>query len=178
MATRYPDVTFRALTADDLPTLHEWLSRPHVAEWWDEQGSYDELERDYAPSIAGVGPVHCYVVVRGDADIGFIQSYVPADCHDDGWWLEEFDRGVRGIDQFLADPAQLGQGLGTQMIRAFVAQLFADTSVTRIQADPSPTNARAIRCYKRVGFRAAREVDTPDGRALLMVCDRTGLNRT
>lgn len=29
-----------------------------------------------------------------------------------------------------------------------------------------------VRCFARAGFRAAREVDTPDGRALLMYHDR------
>ena len=80
---------------------------------------------------------------------------------------------MRGIDQFLANAQQLGQGLGTAMVRAFVAKLFGDdTMVTRIQTDPSPRNARAIRYYEKAGFRARAEVETPDGRSWLMFCDR------
>jgi aminoglycoside 6'-N-acetyltransferase len=37
--------------------------------------------------------------------------------------------------------------------------------------DPNPGNPRAIRAYEKAGFRRAREVDTPDGRALLMIRD-------
>ncbi len=91
---------------------------------------------------------------------------------DGGWWEDETDPGVRGIDQFLADGARLGQGLGTRMVSAFVRRLFEDREVTRVQTDPDPHNARAIRCYEKVGFRALREVATPAGRALLMVVDR------
>jgi ribosomal protein S18 acetylase RimI-like enzyme len=58
------------------------------------------------------------------------------------------------------------------MVRAFVARLFADPAVTRVQTDPSPDNGRAIRCYAKAGFHPVGEVDTPDGRALLMVCER------
>jgi RimJ/RimL family protein N-acetyltransferase len=89
-----------------------------------------------------------------------------------GWWEQETDPGARGIDQFLANPEQLGQGLGTAMISAFVNQLFQDPTVTKVQTDPSPKNERAIRCYRRVGFVEAGEVITPDGLALLMVKQR------
>ena len=27
-------ITFRALTADDLPLVVRWLNTPHVREWW------------------------------------------------------------------------------------------------------------------------------------------------
>ena len=103
--------------------------------------------------------------------IGFAQSYVSMGAGD-GWWEEITDPGVRGIDQFLCEEADLGKGLGTRMVTAFVAMLFADAAVTRIQTDPRPSNARAIRCYEKAGFRAVRTIVTPDGEALYMVQDR------
>jgi RimJ/RimL family protein N-acetyltransferase len=45
-------------------------------------------------------------------------------------------------------------------------------ALTRVQTDPDPGNVRAIRCYEDAGLRAVGEVDTPDGRALLMMCTR------
>ena len=35
--------------------------------------------------------------------------------------------------------------------------------------EPDPANARAIGAYEKAGFVRDHEVDTPDGRALLMV---------
>jgi RimJ/RimL family protein N-acetyltransferase len=102
--------------------------------------------------------------------IGFIQCYV-AMGSGDGWWEEETDPGVRGIDQFLAHPEQLNQGMGRAMMRAFLARLFADPQVTAVQTDPDPLNERAIRSYVGAGFRPVGEVATPDGRALLMRCE-------
>lgn len=61
---------------------------------------------------------------------------------------------------------------GTAMVRAFVRRLLDDPAVTRVQTDPAPTNLRAIRCYEKAGFLAVGEIDTPDGRALLMICER------
>lgn len=113
----------------------------------------------------------CYIAESDGVKTGFIQSYTPSAFHDDGWWLDEHDPSVRGIDQYLANANQLGQGLGSSMMRAFVAKLFKDPSVTRIQADPDPTNGRAIRAYEKAGFRAHGQIVTPDGPALLMYCE-------
>ncbi|MBA3670670.1 MAG: GNAT family N-acetyltransferase [Gemmatimonadaceae bacterium] len=152
--------------------LHEWLSRPHVSEWWDGTPTFAGVVADFTPSIRG-GVAHwCYIVMADGAPLGFIQAYSPVAFHDDGWWLDEHDPGVRGIDQFLAESALLGRGLGSAMVRAFVAKLFADPAITRIQTDPEPGNGRAIRCYEKAGFRAAGEIDTKDGPALLMYCER------
>ena len=165
-------IEFRPLTAADLTLLHEWLLRPHVAEWWPFGTTLEEVRDEYGDCVTGADPTRCYIAYADGAPIGFIQAYSPVQAHADGWWLDEHDPNVRGIDQFLANADQLDRGLGTRMIRAFVDRLFDDPSVTRIQTDPDPRNARAIRCYQKVGFRAARVLDTPDGPALLMYCDR------
>jgi aminoglycoside 6'-N-acetyltransferase Ib len=164
-------VSFRPLTLTDLPRLYEWLQRPHVAQWWGPPASLDEVEQEFRPLIGDDSTTRPYIVLGDGTPIGYIQSYV-AMGSGDGWWPDEQEPGVRGIDQFLAHAEQLGRGLGSAMVRAFVRQLFADPAVTRIQTDPSPENGRAIRCYEKAGFHAVGEVDTPDGRALLMVCDR------
>ncbi|MBV9880291.1 MAG: GNAT family N-acetyltransferase [Gemmatirosa sp.] len=172
MADAAPAVTFRPLTPADLPMLHEWLGRPHVAEWWGPVSSRAEVEAEFLPlTTAGDSSTRAYVALLGDVPIGYVQSYV-AMGSDDGWWPDETDPGVRGIDQYLAEGASLGRGLGTAMVRAFVDQLLADPAVTRVQTDPDPANGRAVRCYEKAGFRRVGEVDTPDGRALLMVCER------
>ena len=162
-------ITFGKLERRDLPTVVEWLARPHVAEWW---GDGDDFEEDYAPVIAGDVPTEAFIASAGADLIGFIQSYRATGFHDEGWWLDEHDPGVHGIDQFLADGARLGQGLGTAMITAFLARLFRDPAVSRVQTDPSPLNGRAIRCYEKCGFRRHGEIITLDGPALLMYCER------
>jgi RimJ/RimL family protein N-acetyltransferase len=166
-----PVISFRPLVASDLPMLHEWLQRSHVSEWWGNPTPYADVEREYLPSITGESTTQAYIAFLENEPIGFIQSYIVMGSGD-GWWEEETDPGARGIDQFLCNSDQLGQGLGTAMISAFVNQLFQDPTVTKVQLDPSPKNERAIRCYRRVGFVDVGEVITPDGQALLMVKQR------
>ncbi|PIF78701.1 aminoglycoside 6'-N-acetyltransferase/aminoglycoside 6'-N-acetyltransferase-1b [Variovorax sp. 54] len=166
-------ISFRPLHASDFAMLHDWLCRPHVAEWWMPVPTLAEVEADFTPMLAPDSTDRGYVALRDGQPLGFIQSYVVVGSGD-GWWEDERDPGARGIDQFLAHADQLNRGLGSAMVRAFTDQLFADPAVTRIQTDPSPRNARAIRSYAKAGFRALGEVVTPDGPALLMVRERGG----
>jgi RimJ/RimL family protein N-acetyltransferase len=164
-------LSFRPLTPGDLPVLHEWLSRPHVVQWWGDPGPLSEVESDYLPTTQPGSKTRGYIALQGEEPIGFIQSYVVIGSGD-GWWEGEADPGARGIDQFLANADQLGRGLGSAMVRAFVELLFSDPAVTKVQTDPSPDNQRAIRSYRRAGFVATGEVVTPDGPAFLMMASR------
>jgi RimJ/RimL family protein N-acetyltransferase len=163
--------TFKPLCRDDLAMLHEWLQRPHVKKWWNEPSSLAQFQHDYLLPGLDESSTRAYIAILEGSPIGFIQSYV-VKTSADGWWENETDPGARGIDQFLANADQLGQGIGSSLIRAFIEQLFKDPSVTTVQTDPSPGNERAIRCYRRAGFVAVGTVDTPDGPALLMRIDR------
>jgi hypothetical protein len=113
-----------------------------------------------------------YVAMLGAEPIGYAQSYVALGSGG-GYWEEESDPGVRGIDQFLANLLQLNRGFGTQLVLTLVEHLFADTSVTKIQTDPSPRNSRAINCYRKAGFTVEKEILTPDGPALYMTHTRS-----
>ncbi|WP_062471442.1 GNAT family N-acetyltransferase [Variovorax boronicumulans] len=166
-----PSISFRPLQSTDFAMLQDWLCRPHVAEWWTPVPTLAEVEADFTPMLAPDSPDRGYIALYDGQPLGFIQSYVVMGSGD-GWWEDERDPGARGIDQFLAQADQLNRGLGSAMVRAFTAQLFADPAVTRIQTDPSPRNARAIRSYAKAGFHALGEVTTPDGPALLMVRER------
>jgi AacA4 family aminoglycoside N(6')-acetyltransferase len=170
------EVTFRPMRDEDLPMLQAWIGRPHVREWWAGEEAdmpFEEFRAHYLPRVMAEENVTPYIVTLDGRPIGFAQSYV-AMGSGDGWWENVADPGVRGIDQFLCEVSDLGKGLGTRMVKAFVAQLFADPAVTRLQTDPDPRNARAIRCYEKAGFRAVDTIVTPDGPALYMVQDRAG----
>src|SRR4051812_42221379 len=145
-----PVFSFQPLTPADFPLLHEWLNRAHVKEWWHDPGDLDSVRETFGADLES--PMIAMFLAHLDGDpIGYIQVYRVMGA-DPEWWLEETDPGARGIDQFLANAEQLGQGLGSRMVREFVARLFADPEVSQVQTDPSPNNARAIRAYEKAGF--------------------------
>jgi AacA4 family aminoglycoside N(6')-acetyltransferase len=172
-------VTLRLMTERDVPMLHEWLNRPHIVEWWggeEERPELDEVYKQYMPRVLAEESVTPYIAMLGNEPIGYAQSYVALGSGD-GWWEEETDPGVRGIDQSLANPAQLNKGFGTMLVRALADLLFSDPSVTKIQTDPAPGNHRAIHCYEKAGFVQEKVITTPDGQAVYMVQSRQAYER-
>jgi aminoglycoside 6'-N-acetyltransferase len=74
------------------------------------------------------------------------------------------------MDQFIGEADMIGRGRGSALIRNFVEHLTL-SGTPRVMTDPDPANGRAVRAYENAGFEKVGLVDTPDGRALLMVHD-------
>jgi AacA4 family aminoglycoside N(6')-acetyltransferase len=166
-------VRLRLMTEADLPMLHDWLNRPHIVEWWGgERPSLQEVLAKYRPRVMlEQDRVTPYIGMLGDQPFAYAQSYVALGSGG-GWWEDETDPGVRGIDQSIADPDLLGRGLGTRLVRAMVEMLLRDPQVTAVQTDRAPDNPRAIRCYEKAGFRRVKDIVTPDGPAVYMRVER------
>jgi aminoglycoside 6'-N-acetyltransferase len=158
------DYTFRPLSVADLPTLCRWLAMPHVRQWWgDPEKQFGLVSEDMDhPSMQQ------FIVASGESPFAYLQCYDPAAWPDNGFGKQP--DGARGVDQFIGEPHMVGRGHGSALIRAFVMDLLQQ-GAPRVITDPDPQNRRAIRAYKKAGFREDRLVDTPDGRAMLMVCD-------
>ena len=174
MYTKNAAIVLRLMTESDLPMLHAWLNRPHIVEWWggeDKRPTLGEVLEHYSPRVLAEQAVVPYIAMLDDEPIGYAQSYTALGSGD-GWWEDETDPGVRGIDQSLANPSQLNKGLGTTLVRSLVELLFSDPAVSKIQTDPSPNNHRAIRCYEKAGFAQDKIILTPDGPAVYMVQTR------
>lgn len=179
MPMRRNPVALRLMTEADLVMLHDWLNRPHIVEWWggeEARPTLQEVRQRYLPRILAAESVTPYIAMLDGIPIGYAQSYVALGSGD-GWWEGETDPGVRGIDQSLADPSQLGKGRGSMVAGALVDLLFQDPQVTKIQTDPSPNNLRAIRCYEKAGFVRVKTISTPDGPAVYMVQTRRSYER-
>lgn len=153
---------FRPMSARDLAMVCAWQMAPHVQEWWDDDpitlASEDEPALDQ------------YVVAVDGRPFAYLQCYLQSAYPENG--LGTHPAGTRGIDQFIDAPDMVGRGHGSAFIRTFVDGLLT-AGVRRVITDPSLANARAIRACVKAGFHSDREVDTPDGRALVMIRDNS-----
>lgn len=131
-------VRLRPLVESDRAALIEVLSDPTVVEWWDTRGaehSVDEL-------LAGE-PGWLVFGIEVDGEFaGSIQA------------TEESDPDYRhaGIDIFMSARFQ-GRGIGTDAVRTLARWLIEERGHHRLTIDPAAANARAIRTYKKVGFK-------------------------
>jgi aminoglycoside 6'-N-acetyltransferase len=154
---------FRPMSAADLPTIQRWLKTPHVREWWHDAAAQFELVRGDLDH-----PDMAQFIVTADArEFAYLQCY-NLSAWDTG--LGPQPEGTRGLDQFIGEADLLDRGHGSAFIRLFADRLLA-SGIPRVVIDPDPANTRAIRAYEKAGFYRDRIVDTPDGPALLMICD-------
>jgi aminoglycoside 6'-N-acetyltransferase len=143
-------LTLRPATVDDAAVVLEILSQPEVSQWWPGE-TLDSLRTTLTSTDE-----HSFLVIEGDRPVGFIQYY------------EHLDAEYRhaGIDIALHPDAH-GRGLGTDAVRTLARHLVGERGHHRLIIDPAAANARAIRCYEKVGFRAVgvmREYERgPDG---------------
>lgn len=161
-------IDFLTLEESHIPLLLKWLKEPHVAEFWQETDDVTEFREKFLNKLPE-GGVSAFVIAVDSKPIGYIQYYEA--CKVGGGWWPDADNGTFGIDQFIGEPNMIGKGLGTEIIKRFVANIFLLTKATNVITDPEPKNKRAIRAYEKAGFRAIGEIKTPDGQALLMRID-------
>ncbi len=155
---------FRPMSADHLPMVRGWLAAPHVRAWWgDAEEQFALVSGDLTDPA-----IDQFIVAVGERPFAYLQCYEQSAWPENGLGIHP--PGTRGIDQFIGEPDMVGRGHGSAFIRTFVDNLLA-LGVPRVLTDPDPANARAVGAYQRAGFRRDREVDTPEGRALLMIRD-------
>jgi aminoglycoside 6'-N-acetyltransferase len=138
-------VKLRPATPDDLELLRRWDEQPHVvASKGDDDWQWEsELARnpDWREQL---------IAETDGRAIGFVQIIDP--CREDSQYWGCVKEGRRAIDIWLGDPADLGKGYGTAIMKLAIERCFADPEVATVLVDPMASNNRAHRFYERLGF--------------------------
>jgi aminoglycoside 6'-N-acetyltransferase len=139
-------VRLRPAVPGDLELLRSWDEQPHViaSDPNDDWNWEVELHRnpDWREQL----------IAEGDGrPIGFVQIIDPA--REESRYWGDAPPGLRAIDIWIGDAADLGKGYGTRIMRLLLARCFADPGVSAVLIDPLASNVRAHRFYERLGFR-------------------------
>lgn len=139
-------IALRPATPADVPLLRHWDTQPHViaADPHDDWGWEQELGRHRAWREQ-------LIAECGGRPIGYVEIIDPA--RDDEHYWGDVPEGLRAIDIWIGEAADLGHGRGTRMMRLALARCYADPSVEAVLVDPLARNTRAQRFFQRLGFR-------------------------
>ncbi|MEJ2869212.1 GNAT family N-acetyltransferase [Actinomycetospora sp. OC33-EN08] len=163
------EVTFRHVTADDFALIGRWLAEPHVERWWAHEWSPEAIERDFGPTLRGEEPAEDLIASAYGRPIGLCQRSFWYAYPDE---VEEFapyldvPRDAMTIDYLLGEPADVGQGLGTALIRDLATDTFAAHPGCGVLLVPvNAGNPASWRALEKAGFRfvahARAEPDNP-----------------
>ncbi len=139
------------MTFDDLGLVERWLSEPHVARWYLAGSSLATELEDIREGVSGARDLHLLIVVHDGAPVGWCQWY---GCDVDPEWAAEAgaQRGDCGMDYAIGDPAQIGRGVGTEMIGMLARVVRAERPGCSIVSDPDAQNAASRRVLEKNGF--------------------------
>lgn len=163
-------IAFVPVTVDDLPMLADWLNRPHWAQWW---GDDPQTELGYIRAMAeGRDTTRAYLFHLDGVPSGYIQVWLIGPHQTPEWatdnpWLMELPADAVGVDLSIADGNSLSRGIGSTVLRAFVAML-RDEGHTNIIIDPDPENGRAVAAYRKAGFRPVPHLEGRTHGVLIM----------
>jgi aminoglycoside 6'-N-acetyltransferase len=125
------EIQLQPLDVAHVARLRELHQQPGVARWWGPIEPFFPFDEPESQRYA--------IVVEGEI-AGLVQ-------HGEEEWPVERHAYV---DIFLGDEFT-DRGIGTDVLKRIVERLRGD--YRRVLIDPSAANARAIRCYEKVGFR-------------------------
>ncbi len=131
-------MVLREPAASDLEALEAFFAEPEVATWWPMDRAAivgDVIER-------GDADVTVYVVEVDGELAGVIQSYEETD--------EEYRHA--GMDISIATRFH-GTGVAVDALRTLARHLVDHDGHHRLVIDPAASNARAIACYSKLGFK-------------------------
>lgn len=139
-------ITFRDLknTDNEYRQLHKWCSNKFVYEWFEQRIlSYDEIVSKYQKKLKEKIQ-DIFIIKCDDNDIGLVQIYKYKDN------IYEYDLFI-GIEEYL------NKGIGTIIVNEINDIIYKKYKANSIILRPFKRNIRAIKCYKKCGFKQIDE---------------------
>ena len=157
----------------DVELVHLWMHEAEVERYWEMAWPVDRIA-DYLRRHDADPHREAFVTFVDETPVGYLEVYDPA--HDVLGSVYAVGPGDLGAHVLIGDKDFRGRysvslGLATNRF------LFGRPGVRRIVGEPDVGNHNFLSLLAFLGFRKVAEVDLPDKRAALMVCDRPAFER-
>ncbi|MCW2753563.1 MAG: GCN5-related N-acetyltransferase [Marmoricola sp.] len=164
-------LSVRQMTPGDLADVTRWVNTSHVATWWDQYRTQEQVEAFYGPALRGEDPTRLWIFEVNGRSVGFCQDYRIADHPE--WALLCSRPDAVGFDYAIGEPAWVGRGIGTSLLWVFLRDIVwpAYPGVREFFAAPDHRNAASLRLLAKLGFTQGVWFDepNPDGTADTMI---------
>lgn len=153
MRINYKIVSLRVARLTDRRKVFLWLTRSDVTPSMMGEPRYpdhplpswDEFQQDYTEAFFdehGDEKGRNYIILLGETEVGTIG-------------YDNLDREKRSVDLdiWMKEEKYCGHGYGSDALNGLVDYLHEQYGITTFCVDPSARNVRAIRAYKKAGFR-------------------------
>lgn len=151
-------IDFRELedSESDYGLLEKWLNNKEVRKWYGfddfiKPPSLSDIIKKYRKKVLNKKVDNPYIICIDKHDVGYIQFY-----ESDEYFAQE---NVYGIDLFIGEDNYRGRGYGTKALKAITEFVFSNTNAQKITVDPDIHNERAIRCYRKAGYKIIKEIE-------------------
>lgn len=157
----------------DTDLLHDWMNRPHVAEFWAMDWPRDWIA-DYLAGQLDDPARSPYLGFVDDVPVGYVEAYAPQrdvlSAH------APVLPGDLGAHVLIGEEEHLGR-YSVSLGRAAMRMLFRRPEVLRVVGEPDVRNENFLSLLAFLGFRRECDIDLPDKRAAFMVCERAAFER-
>ncbi|RNL65434.1 GNAT family N-acetyltransferase [Nocardioides marmoriginsengisoli] len=155
--------SIRPMTRGDFPDLVRWVNEPHVARWWDENRSLEQVTEYYGKALTGEDPTRLWIWEVNGRSIGFSQDYRISDHPEYALVCSRPD--AIGFDYAIGEPAFAGRGLGTSLLWVFLRDIVwpAYPGAREFFAAPDHRNAASLRALAKLGLSEGVWFDEPKG---------------
>jgi len=151
----------RPMTEGDLADVTRWVNAPHVARWWDNHRSPEQVAAHYGPGIRGEDAVRYWVWEVNGRSVGFSQDYRIADHPEFALLCGRPD--AIGYDYVIGEAAFVDRGLGTKLLWVYLRDIVVPTydGVSELFAAPDHRNTRSLRVLAKLGATQGLWFDEP-----------------
>lgn len=155
-------VTIRKMEANeaDFQQFLTWMTDSQTMKYWEgmtERFTYERVVEEYQEHVEE--QVEQCFILYAERTIGYCQFCVIRDAEDydvpEALYAQFADESalVYGIDVFIGETDCRDCGIGTVCMKVLMAALFQKYQADILVIDPKVHNARAIRCYRKCGFK-------------------------
>lgn len=154
---RLPEFTgryqIRAATPADAPLIADWMSRPHLAETWEQPWSEERWHADLTARLSDTYslPVILSVTDHEPTEVGYLEVYYPA--RDDISYCIDCTPTELGLHFAVGLEELTGRGFFRPFFEELPAALLrANPEAPRVIAEPDHRNTRVHSMLRKTGW--------------------------